>query len=52
MIRYIIMGKYRDYCRPEELDETNTREEADFLVDEYTSAFGTDWYVWWVEKND
>jgi len=39
-----IMGKYRE--ETEEVDEFETREEADSMLDEYRLAFGEGWRLW------
>ena len=44
-----IMGSY-DYGEAEEIDTTDTREGADYLLDEYRMAFGEGWIIWTEEQ--
>ena len=41
---YKVIGRYRnnDY---EEIDSAETKDEADFLRDEYRLAFGSEWLI-------
>ena len=41
---YQIMGKYRG--KVEEVDTATGVQEADYMVGEYTMAFGRDWGIW------
>jgi hypothetical protein len=39
-----IMGRYKNV--EEEIDEADTREDAEFLLDEYCMAYGDGWELW------
>lgn len=39
-----IMGRYNKVT--EEIDEADTREDAEFLLNEYSMAFGDGWELW------
>ena len=39
-----VMGRYNNMT--EELDTADTREDAEFLLDEYCTAFGDGWELW------
>lgn len=47
---YKIMGEYRR--KTEELDEADTKKEADYLAREYRIAYGEDWRIWVDEEED
>ena len=40
-----IMGQNRSGVI-EEIDETDTRDDADYLAQEYSMAFGMSWIIW------
>lgn len=42
---YRIMGRYCD-GPAEEVDTAETEDEADYLLGEYTMAFGLGWSLW------
>ena len=46
---YKIMGEYRR--KTEEIDEVDTKKEADYLAREYRIAYGEDWRIW-VEEDE
>jgi len=46
-----IIGKYKNN-KPEEIDEAETSQEANYLVGEYRLAFGFEWSIWVVEFKD
>ena len=46
--KYLVMGRYKG-CEAEEVDEADTRSEAEWLAGEYKIAFGRGWDLW-VEK--
>lgn len=46
---YKIMGEYRR--KTEEIDEVDTKKEADSLAREYRIAYGEDWRIW-VEEDE
>lgn len=46
--KYRIMGKYRG--RTEELDSTDSKANAKYMVHEYQLAFGAGWSVWIKEE--
>jgi hypothetical protein len=45
------MASYRG-GEEEEIDQADTKEEADRLVDEYRLAFGATWTVWKENESD
>lgn len=45
-----IMGEYRG--NREEIDEAETKKEAEQLAREYRIAFGEDWRIWIDESED
>ena len=47
---YKIMGEYRG--NSEEVDEAETRKEAEHLAREYRISFGEDWRIWIEESED
>jgi len=47
---YKIMGEYRR--KTEEIDEVDTKKEADYLAREYRIAYGGDWRIWVDEEED
>jgi len=46
---YVIIGKYGG--EEEELDRIGNVEEAEYLVEEYRMAFGSDWDIWFEKEN-
>jgi len=44
-VKYIIWGEY-DGREKEELDEFESADEADRMIEEYALAFGPDWKLW------
>jgi len=42
---YKIMGRYNG-ADAEEIDEADTREDAEYLLEEYSTAFGDGWELW------
>lgn len=45
MKRYKIMGRYEG-ADTEEIDTTETKEEAEYLLSEYRLAYGNGWQLW------
>lgn len=43
-MRYVIMGRY--HGTTEEIDEANSRREANLLLCEYRLAFDAEWDLW------
>jgi hypothetical protein len=41
----VIWGKYQNEA-PEEIDETENKAGALFLVQQYRVAYGPDWKIW------
>ena len=41
---YIIFGRYNG--ETEEVDQASTKQEAEYLVQEYRLAFGPGWQIW------
>jgi len=48
---FTIVGQ-RERERSEEIDTTETREGADYLLGEYQLAFGPEWNIWIEEQDD
>jgi hypothetical protein len=44
---FIIMGTYQG--KTEEIDEFDTRAEAEQMLSEYRMAFGADWALWVID---
>jgi len=42
---YEIKGKYKN-SSVEVIDETDTEQDANYLLNEYQIAFGSDWLIW------
>ena len=45
---FVIVGVYRG--KREEIDQTETEKDADYLVKEYAMAFGKDWTLFKEKK--
>lgn len=39
-----IMGRYQGIT--EELDTANNESSAEYLINEYRMAFGSEWHIW------
>lgn len=44
MYKWEIRGKYQG--ETEVIDETTSKEDADYLVSEYRMAYGSGWTIW------
>lgn len=46
-----IVAKHKDNNYYEEVDATESREDADYLIGEYQMAFGPEWSITYIEPN-
>lgn len=42
---YVIVGRYQN-GGIEEIDEADSKADAEYMLSEYRTAFGTDWELW------
>lgn len=47
---FVILAKYNGVIH--DVDETESRRDAEFLVNEYQLAYGGQWRVWYEERTE